>query len=177
MKIILLGSQGSGKSTQAKMLAAKLGVPYIEMGQLLRDKVKEQNVQAADIKQALESGVLVPDKITIKLLTEQVSKPKYQSGFVLDGYPRNYAQLEGLPKGIDKVFAIRVSDQEAVERLIGRGRNDDSLDLITKRLEIFHQDTEPLLAYFKQAGILEEVDGERQIEEIANDIMQRTEKS
>lgn len=173
MKLIFLGGQGSGKSTQAKKIAEKFGLPYIEMGQLLRDKTKENDTEAGEIREALEVGNLVPDQIAIKTLQERVSGNDCEKGYILDGYPRNYAQLEGLPKDIDKVFYIKVSDNEAISRLINRGREDDSLDVITRRLGLYHSETEPLLTYFEQEKILEKVDGERAIEEIYEDVIKR----
>jgi adenylate kinase len=173
MKIIFLGGQGSGKSTQAKMLAQELGLPYIEMGQLLREKSKEEDTEAGEVRQALEIGNLVPDSIAVKILQERVAQNDCQAGYVLDGYPRNYAQLEGLPDDIDLVFYVKVADNEAISRLIKRGREDDSLDVITRRLELYHKETEPLLAYFNQENKLQEVGGERSIEEIHEDIKKR----
>lgn len=177
MKIIVLGSQGSGKSTQAKMLSEKLGLPNIEMGQLFRDKSQENDIEAGEIRAALETGDLVPDAIATKTLHDRVEKDDCKNGYVLDGYPRNYAQLEGLPKDIDKIFYIKVRDNEAIRRLIGRGRHDDSLDVIARRLKLYHSETEPLLTYFRQAKILEEVDGQRSIEEIHADVIERLENA
>lgn len=177
IKIIILGGQGSGKSTQAKLLAEKLAVPYIEMGQVLREKARGNDTEAGDIRQALEAGNLVADHITVKTLHDRIVKRDCQNGFVLDGYPRNYAQLEGLPKDINKVFALKVSDSEAIKRLIARARPDDSLDLIQRRLELYHAETEPLLAYFRQERILEEVDGKRTIEEIHQEIVEKVNKN
>lgn len=173
MKLVFLGSQGSGKSTQAKLLAEKLNLPYIEMGQLLRDKSKSAGQAGADIKRALDVGNLVPDQLAIKTLHERILKPDCQNGYVLDGYPRNYAQLEGLDKDIDKVFYVKVSNQEAIRRLLARGRLDDSLSILTRRLDIYHRETEPLLEYFKEKGILEEIEGERPINLIAQDLYTR----
>ena len=170
MKIIFLGSQGSGKSTQAQLVAKKLNLPCIEMGQLFRDKAKDKDSQAQEIKRALDVGELVPDEIAIKTLHDRLLKADCANGYVLDGYPRNYAQLEGLEKDIDKVFYIKVSDQEGIRRLIARARHDDNLSIVTKRLQIYHRMTEPLLTYFRQRGILEEVDGDRTIEEVEKDI-------
>lgn len=172
-KIIFLGSQGSGKSTQARMLAQYLAYPYIEMGQLLRDKSRETSTEGGITRQALEVGDLVPDQITIAALKERLAKNDCQKGFILDGYPRNYAQLEGLPPDIDKVFYIKVSDDQAVKRLIERGRHDDSLDVIERRLELYHRESEPLLLYFRNQGKLEEIDGERTIDEIHHDVVTR----
>ena len=175
MKIIFLGSQGSGKSTQAKLAAKKLKLPVIDMGQLFRDRAGDEDSESFEIKKALEVGILVPDTIAIKTLQSRISKPDCANGYVLDGYPRNYAQLEGLEKDIDKVFYIKVSDQEGIRRLIARARYDDNLSTVTKRLQIYHRITEPLLAYFKQKGILEEIDGDRTVEEVAGDIQKRLE--
>lgn len=173
MKFVFLGSQGSGKSTQAKLLAEKMNLPWIEMGQLFREKSKSKNQDGADIKRALDIGNLVPDSLAIKTLHERLNKTDCKMGYVLDGYPRNYAQLEGLDKDIDKIFYINVSSQEAVRRLLARGRVDDNLEVLTRRLNIYHEETEPLLSYFRQKGILEEVDGENPIDMIAEDINKR----
>lgn len=176
MRIIILGPQGSGKSTQAKLLAAKLAVPYIEMGQLLRDKMQGNRQEAGEIRQALEVGDLVPDQITVKILHERLFKKDCQRGYVLDGYPRNYAQLEGLPKDIDKILNIEIPDQEAIARLIKRGRHDDRLDTIARRLDLYHKETKPLLTYFRQEGILEEVDGHATIDKIHQEIVEKVNK-
>ena len=110
MKIIFLGSQGSGKSTQAQLVAKKLNLPCIEMGRLFRDRAKDKDPKVQEIKRALEGGELVPDEIAVKSLRERLLKPDCANCYVLDGYPRNYAQLEGLQSDIDKVFYIKVSD-------------------------------------------------------------------
>lgn len=173
MKIIFLGSQGSGKSTQAKMLALALAVPYIEMGQLFRNKAKETSVEADEIKKALDVGDLVSDEITVKTLREKLAKSDCQNGFVLDGYPRNDAQLKGLTTEIDHVFFITIPDQEAIARLIKRGREDDTPEIIARRLENFHKLTEPLLAHFRNLNILQEIDGLKTIEEVNQEILEK----
>ena len=178
MKIIFLGPQGSGKSTQAKMLADYLSVPYVEMGQLLRDKMNDTDQDAKVIRTAMETGTLVADnKITIRTLNQRLSKPDYAKGFILDGYPRNDEQVRNLPEGIDMVFYINIPDDEAVERLLKRGRTDDTPEVIRKRLETYHQETEPILSYFKQKGILAEIDGTPSIEEVDADIKMRIKKT
>ncbi len=174
MKIIFLGPQGSGKSTQARHLAQVMNLPYIEMGQMLREKSQGSDTEAGEIRQALEVGDLVPDLITIRILQERLAKSDTQNGFILDGYPRNYAQLEGLPPGgIDKVFYFKVPDEQAIQRLIERGRADDTLEVISRRLELFHKETEPLLTYFRQQGIIEELDGSQSIEVLQADLVRR----
>lgn len=173
MKIIFLGSQGSGKSTQAKLLAQNLDLPYIEMGQLLRDRAKETDAEATVIRKALDTGNLVLDELAIKTLKRRLKNADCQNGYILDGYPRNYAQLRGYGESIDQVFYIKVSDQESLKRLLQRAREDDTLVLLTKRLKLYHQKTKPLLACFKKEGVLEELDGERSIEAIAQDVAER----
>lgn len=176
MKIIFLGMQGSGKSTQAKLLSQKLNLPYIEMGQLLRDKTQQDGLIGQIIKSALQNGKLVENEITIQTLKDKISQPEFERGYILDGYPRNKEQLPALDEDIDKVFYIEVPDEEAIRRLTNRGRHDDTPELIEKRIEVYHQETEPLLAHFRERGLLEEADGQRSIEEVANDIWGRVEK-
>lgn len=173
VKIIFLGSQGSGKSTQAKLLASKLGLPWIEMGQILRQRSAEKDKDAQEIKKALEAGDLVSDKLVVKTLSNRLTKADCLGGYVLDGYPRNFAQLEALDPAVDDVFYVRVSDSEAIKRLMKRGRIDDTFNVVSRRLELYHKLTEPLLEYFRQKGILEEIDGEREAEDIAKEISQK----
>lgn len=167
MKIIFLGIQGSGKSTQAKILSEKLNLPYIEMGQLLRDRLIEVSVEAEHIKEALETGNLVPDQITINTLKIRISKPQFKNGFVLDGYPRNKIQLQSLPGKFDKVFYIKLSKEEAVKRLRLRSREDDKPEVINRRVALFFDQTQPIIDFFKKSGILTEIDGRPSIEDVS----------
>lgn len=176
MKVIFLGSQGSGKSTQAKLLAQKLSLPYIEMGQVFRDRADNLDDLAAKIKKALASGNLVDDEVATTTLKDELKKPQFQNGYILDGYPRNSVQLAALEPDIDKVFYIKVSDEKAVERLLLRRREDDTRKALQKRLEIYHNQTEPLLAIFKQKGNLEEINGQNSIEEIHREIFKKINK-
>lgn len=173
MKYVFLGGQGSGKSTQAKMLAEKLNLPYLEIGQVLRERSKEKDRLGKKIKEALETGHLVENQITIDLLKYKTSSLLFRDGYVLDGYPRNEGQLQHLDKDINKVFYIKVTDEEAIKRLEKRARSDDTKEVLAKRLEIYHQDTEPLLQDFRNQGLLDEVGGERTINQIHKDIMER----
>lgn len=173
MKLIFLGPQGSGKSTQAKIVAQKYNLPFIEMGQLLRDRAKESDDQSLKIRKSLDAGNLVSDEIVVKTLSKRIKKEDCQNGFVLDGYPRNQAQLDGLKEKIDKVFFIKVSKDETVKRLNLRAREDDTKDVLEKRLSIYFEQTEPLLKHYQNLKILVEINGERSIAEIAQDIESR----
>lgn len=170
MKIIFLGPQGSGKSTQAKMVAEELKMPYVEMGQMLRDKALESSELGTSIKKSLDAGELVPNEIAVKLLNNTLSDNKFTNGFILDGYPRNQAQLDGFQHSPDKVFYVKVSDEEAVRRLTLRARADDTQDALARRLEIYHGKTEPLLENYRNAGILIEINGEKSIEDVHQEI-------
>jgi len=171
MKIIFLGPQGSGKSTQAQLLSEMLNLPRIEMGQLFRDIAQTDiTEEAKEIKKSLLSGVLVPDEIAVKTLHHELEKSKYAAGIVLDGYPRNIHQYSGLNFRPDYVFYVKVSDEEAIKRLTRRSREDDTPELLAKRLNVYHELTEPLLDRFKEENVLKEVDGERPIENIHQEI-------
>lgn len=171
MKFIFLGPQGSGKSTQAKLLAQKMNMPYIEMGEELRKRAEIDDNLGSQIKSALQTGQLVKDQITIELLLSIIKKPEYTKGYILDGYPRNLIQIKALAPDINIAFYVNVSDEEAIDRLEKRKRPDDTPEALSKRLEIYHLETEPLLSDFKNKGILQEIDGQRPIEEIHEDIM------
>lgn len=170
MKIIFLGIQGSGKSTQAKILSQKLNLPYVEMGQLLRDRLDELSPEANQIRQALETGNLVPNQITINTLNKKLKDAQYNSGFILDGYPRNDVQLKSLPGKFDKVFYITLSKEEAINRLTLRARIDDTPEVIERRVELFFQQTQPTIDFFRQEGILVSIDGKPPIQKVAESI-------
>ena len=173
MKILILGPQGSGKSTQAKLLAEKLNYPHIEMGQLLREAVKEKTEDSGKICPYLEKGTLAPFELTVKILKSRLSKEDCRQNYVLDGFPRNMGQVELFDPPLDKVFYLTLADGNAIKRLSKRGRVDDTPEVIKKRLDIFHSQTEPVLDYFKKKGILEEVDGSPDIQTIFDDLVKR----
>src|SRR5438874_2134200 len=126
MKLIFLGPQGSGKSTQAKFVSQKTNLPQIEMGQILRDKAKITDEDGRSISDALQKGNLVDDEITTRAFKERLSMADCKDGYILDGYPRNESQMAALDSNIDQVFYVKISDGEAISRLMKRGRNDDT---------------------------------------------------
>ena len=174
MKIILMGIQGSGKSTQGNLLSEKLGIPYLSTGHIFRDLAKEKTKLGRYIKEVMTAGYLIPDKKTLDIVSEYLSRPEYNQGYILDGFPRTVEQVKAFKENIDKVFYLRVSDKEALWRLSYRNdhtREDETLAAIRKRIELFHKFTEPVLEYYRTKEILVEVDGERTIEEIHQEIM------
>lgn len=176
MNLVVMGPQGSGKSTQAELLANKLNFPHLQTGELYRQIEKESSPFGRKIKAILRKGQIVPDKEHNQVLTQELAKSKYARGFVLDGSPRTLDQTKSQPFKVDRVYYLNVSDKENIKRLLKRGRYDDTPEIITQRLKIYHQQTEPVLDYYRKLGVLEEVDGERPIEEIFQDILGRLNK-
>ncbi len=175
MKLILIGIQGAGKSTQGNILSEKLDLPYLSTGHIFREMAKEKTKIGRYIKEVMNSGALIPDERTLEIVTEYLHRPEYEKGYIMDGFPRTTAQAEAFENGIDKVIYLRVSDKEALWRLSYRTdqREDDNLAAIRKRIELFHEVTEPVIEHYRKKGQLIEVDGEKEIEEISEEIFKR----
>ncbi len=175
MKIVLIGIQGAGKSTQGNLLSEKLGVSYLSTGHIFRVIAQEKTPLGRYIKEVMNAGYLIPDDKTVEIVTEYLSRPEYVKGYILDGFPRTLEQVQKFQNGTDKVIYLKVSDKEALWRLSyreGEGRQDETLPAIRKRIESFHKFTEPVLEYYRQNGALVEVDGEKAIEEIQKEILE-----
>ncbi|OGJ21786.1 MAG: hypothetical protein A2804_03225 [Candidatus Pacebacteria bacterium RIFCSPHIGHO2_01_FULL_46_10] len=177
LKLILIGIQGAGKSTQGNLLSQKLDIPYLSSGHIFREMAKEKTPLGRFLKETMNAGALIPDDKTIEIIEEYLAKPEYAKGYILDGFPRTTKQAEIFSNGVDKVIYLKVSDKEALWRISGRmsDREDETLMAIRKRIELFHEFTEPVIAYYGSQGRLVEVDGERDIQEIFNDILTHVE--
>lgn len=177
MKIILIGIQGSGKSTQGNLLSKKLSIPYLSSGHIFREMSKEKTPLGRYIKETMNAGYLIPDDKTLEIVQEYLGHEEYQNGYILDGFPRTVPQAKKFVNGIKAVFYLKVSDKEALWRLAGRDeegiREDNTLKAIMKRINLFHEKTEPVIDYYREKGILHEIDGEKSIEEINQEIMSR----
>lgn len=178
MKIMLVGIQGAGKSTQGNLLSEKLGIPYLSSGHIFREMAKEKTPIGRYIKETMNAGALISDEKTLEIIEEYLSRPEYGKGYILDGFPRTIIQAEAFSNGIDTVVYLKVSDKEALWRISGRvsDREDETLLAIRKRIALFHEFTEPVIEHYRKRGILEEVDGERDIQQIFEDILKRIEK-
>ncbi len=176
MKIILIGIQGAGKSTQGNLLSEKLKIPYLSTGHIFREMAKEKTPLGRYIKEIMNAGFLIPDEKTVEIVSEYLKKSEYVNGYILDGFPRTLEQVKKFENGVDKVVYLRVSDKEALWRLSyrnGEGREDETLTAIRKRIELFHKLTEPVLDFYRKKGQLMEIDGEKSIEEIHKEILEK----
>ncbi len=186
MNLLVLGPQGSGKGTQASRLSEAYVIPHISTGEMFRAAIAARTELGRRVEPILASGELVPDDLTVQLIRERLAEPDAERGFVLDGFPRNLAQAEaldamlaGIGRGLDAVLFLAISDDVAVERLRGRareeGREDDAPDAIARRLELYHEQTEPVAERYRASGKLVSIHAERTIEQVTAEIAEALE--
>lgn len=166
MKVLFIGPQGSGKSTQAKLLGEFLKIPVISTGDIFRQTATFDGL----IRKILDEGRLVDDKTTAEIVKGRLKEPDCDSGFIMDGYPRNIDQVNLFDPGFDRVIYLDVPKEEVIKRLMERGREDDTKELIERRLDLYFRQTEPLLDYYQNLGILIEVDASGDIQKIQDEI-------
>ncbi len=155
MRIVLLGPPGAGKGTQAVKLAEKLGIPQISTGDLFRHNINSGTPLGLQAKEYLDAGDLVPASLTNALVDDRLDESDVAEGFILDGFPRTVEQAEALHDmlerrnlKLDAVLEFRVPEEELVARLAGRGRADDTEDVIRNRFRVYRDETAPLLDYY-----------------------------
>ena len=173
MNIVIIGPPGSGKTTQAQLLADTLGVPHLNTGDLLYFASKGTDSEALKIKESMATGQMVDEEIAEKQIKAYLEDHKDEKHIITDGFPRTIGQAKREIFNVDRAFYIKVEDVESAKRLMSRGRADDSEVVIKERLKVYHEETEPVLEFYRQKGVLEEIDGERTIEEIAQELESR----
>ncbi len=180
-RMLLLGPPGAGKGTQAALLIDRLGIPQISTGDMLRAAVAAGTPVGRQARAFMERGELVPDPVVIGVAEERLGEPDAESGFILDGFPRTRAQAEALDELLERLgarlercVAILVDEDVLVERLLKRarieGRTDDNEGTIRTRMRVYRDQTEPLLDYYRERGVLAEVEGLGSVEEVAKRI-------
>lgn len=206
MNLVLLGPPGAGKGTQAERLGEEFKLPHVASGDLFRENLKNKTELGLLASRYITKGELVPDDVTIAMIRDRLERPDYESGVILDGFPRTLAQAEGLKdilarldRTLDGVLYIAVPDEELVIRLSGRRicrrcqtpyhiqfnppqeqgvcgtcggdlyqRDDDKPETVRARLEVYHQQTSPLIVFYRQFGLLTEVDGSGDIDDVSS---------
>lgn len=174
MRLLIFGPQGAGKGTQAALLAPHWGIPHISTGDIFRANVAGKMPMGVQVGAALAAGELVPDSVTQVMLGVRLLEPDAREGFVLDGFPRNPEQAEWLDAhtqgpGVDAVIVLIVPDEELLHRALQRGREDDTAEIISRRLAIYHETTEPLLRFYGPLVIT--IDGNRPIALVHQEII------
>jgi adenylate kinase len=181
MRIILMGPPGAGKGTQASGVAEHFGIPAISTGDIFRANVSNGTELGRKAKEYMDAGEYVPDEVTNLMVRNRIDEPDAEPGFLLDGYPRTLAQVEELDGMIkhtghvlDAVVVLTVDGEELVQRLLQRaetdGRSDDTEDVIRRRQELYVEQTEPLIEVYRDKGLLIEVDGMGEVDEVTERI-------
>lgn len=181
MRVVFLGPPGSGKGTQAKLLARRLGVPAISTGDMLRDAVRLGTPLGRRARGIMDAGELVPDEIVIGLIEERIGAPDARGGFLLDGFPRTLEQaralgrlLQGNGASLDAVINLLVPEEALLSRMVGRasleGRSDDQPGTVRERLRVYREKTEPLVEHYREAGLLADVPGDGEVQQVAERI-------
>jgi adenylate kinase len=167
VRLVLLGPPGAGKGTQATILSEKLGVPHISTGDLFRANISEQTALGIEAKKYLDAGDLVPSELTVDMVRSRLAEPDAVNGFLLDGFPRSVNQAESLVgiladlgAKLDAVLSFVVDEDVVVERMLARGRADDKEDVIRNRLNVYRDETAPLLDYYSDSIVTVDAIGE-----------------
>ena len=181
MQLVIMGPPGAGKGTQAKLIAEHYGIPAISTGDIFRAMKTADTPLARQVREIMESGGYVSDEITNAIVTDRLAQPDCDGGFLLDGYPRTLQQVQTLDdylaeskRPLNAVISLLADIEEVVARLLRRavidGRSDDNEETIRVRLQVYAEQTEPLLEVYRARGSLVEVDGHGEVQEVAERI-------
>lgn len=186
--LILFGPPGSGKGTQAAKIAEKYGFAHVSTGEIFRSEMRNETPLGVKVKGIVERGELVPDEVLVEILEAGIAKHEDADGIIFDGYPRTLQQakdmdtiMEKRNDTIDLVLALEVDDEEIIKRLLKRaeleGRKDDTREVIENRIEVYNNQTQPLIDYYKEKGLFRSVNGIGTIDEIFESICREVDKA
>ncbi len=176
-RLLILGPPGAGKGTQAARIAAHFGIPAISTGDIFRANIKNETPLGLQVKSILAAGGYVSDEITNAIVESRLAEADCEPGFLLDGYPRTLGQVDALDEmlaahgiALEQVLELTVDEDEVVSRIVKRaeqsGRADDTEEVARERMAVYRRETEPLTALYSQRGILVQVDGMGEIDEV-----------
>ena len=175
MKLILFGPPGAGKGTQAVKLQEELHLPHISTGDIFRYHIKHETDLGKKVKAILASGELVSDDVVVELVVNELGQEKYKNGYILDGFPRTVPQAEALDAylsehgtSVDHFLILTVPEEELIKRILsrGQGREDDTEEMVKNRLNVYHEETKPVMDHYQKQGLVKEIDGVGTIDEI-----------
>ncbi len=176
-RLIFLGPPGAGKGTQAQALSEHHQIPHVSTGDILRAAVAQQTSLGKQAKDYMDRGELVPDTLILNLIQDRLSYDDTANGWILDGFPRNVNQaafleelLIELNQNADCVLNLEVPDRVLVERLLARQRKDDNEETIRRRLEVYHQDTVPVIDFYQKRQTLKTIDGNQEMEQVTKSL-------
>ena len=179
MRLLIMGPPGAGKGTQAVRIAAHLGIPTISTGEIFRSNITRGTALGVEVKRIIDAGDYVPDDITEAIVADRLSEPDCANGFLLDGFPRTIHQVEALNRilgdnGLNAVISLDADMEPLVARMLKRAeienRPDDNETTIRHRMEVYCEATRPLLAHYREAGLIVAVDGNGTVDEVTNRI-------
>ena len=203
MNLILLGAPGAGKGTQAELISEKIGIPAISTGNMLREAMRNGSELGKQIKQSMDEGSLISDDVIMAIIAERIAKPDCENGYLLDGFPRNVFQAEELDKitNVERVVDIEVDFTKLLKRITGRRvcacgesyhvdflngktecshcggklyqRADDNEATVKERLSVYQKQTAPLIEYYSKAGKLLEINGDKAIDDVFEEIVEK----
>ncbi len=187
MRLILMGPPGAGKGTQATVISSHYGIPAISTGDIFRANVAGKTELGVQAQRYMDAGEYVPDEVTNAMVRDRLGEADTEGGFLLDGYPRTVAQVEELDAmlaaqecSLDAAVALTADLDELVARLLQRaqveGRADDTEEVIRRRQEVYEEQTAPLIAVYRERGLLVDVDGMGEIDQVTGRILAELEK-